>query len=135
MIDEKGLEAALNAIVPGGAPVRDYLEMEPGDAEDIGVKLLTPGRWHFISDVRSDERDDAMKTVLRAAITAYLSAKTAEGAVAWPISTDDEVEALARECDWDNRKYMTPADYRIWCDRMRKFARLAAPPPPQVPHE
>lgn len=46
--------------------------------------------------------------------------------VAWRIATDDEVEALARECDWDNRKYMTPADYAIWCGRMRKFARLAA---------
>lgn len=45
---------------------------------------------------------------------------------AWPIDTDDQVEALARECDWDNRKYMTPKDYAIWCERMRKFARLAA---------
>ncbi|AYC99987.1 hypothetical protein [Neorhizobium sp. NCHU2750] len=44
----------------------------------------------------------------------------------WPIDTDDQVEALARECDFDNRKYMTPADYSIWCERMRKFARLAA---------
>ncbi len=44
----------------------------------------------------------------------------------WPIGTDDQVEALARECEWDNRKYMTPADYSIWCERMRKFARLAS---------
>ncbi|WP_126010161.1 hypothetical protein [Georhizobium profundi] len=49
--------------------------------------------------------------------------------VAWPIETEDQVEALARECDWDNRKYMTPPDYTIWCERMRKFARLAAAPP------
>lgn len=46
--------------------------------------------------------------------------------MAWPIETDDQVEALARECDWDNRKYMGPAEYAIWCERMRKFARLAA---------
>lgn len=44
----------------------------------------------------------------------------------WPIETDDQVEALARECEWDNRKHMTPADYSIWCERMRKFARLAS---------
>ncbi|MCW5711325.1 hypothetical protein [Shinella sp.] len=44
----------------------------------------------------------------------------------WPIETDDQVEALARECEWDNRKYMTPTDYSIWCERMRKFARLAS---------
>lgn len=44
----------------------------------------------------------------------------------WPIETDDQVEVLARECEWDNRKYMTPADYSIWCERMRKFARLAS---------
>lgn len=43
----------------------------------------------------------------------------------WPIDTEDQVEALARECDWDNRKYMTSTDYSIWCERMRKFARLA----------
>lgn len=49
--------------------------------------------------------------------------------VQWPIETEDQVEALARECSWDNRKYMTPADYSIWCERMRKFARLASPSP------
>ncbi len=52
---------------------------------------------------------------------------------AWPIQTDDQVETLARECGWDNRKYMTPEDYAIWCERMRKFARLAAPTAPAPP--
>ncbi|MGN7710808.1 hypothetical protein [Agrobacterium radiobacter] len=47
----------------------------------------------------------------------------------WPIETEDEVEALARECDWDNRKFMTVKDYSIWCERMRKFARLATTAP------
>ncbi len=49
---------------------------------------------------------------------------------AWPIDSDDQVEDLARECEWDNRKYMTQEDYGIWCERMRKFARLAATPKP-----
>lgn len=53
----------------------------------------------------------------------------------WPIDTDDQVEALARECDWDNRKYMTPKDYAIWCERMRKFARLAGPSAPASKQE
>lgn len=48
----------------------------------------------------------------------------------WPIDTDDDVERLARHCGWDNRKWMTPADYAIWCERMRKFAALAAAPAP-----
>lgn len=45
------------------------------------------------------------------------------GPMAW---SDDEVERRAKECGWDNRRYMTPADYRIWCDRMRDFAFGAA---------
>lgn len=55
--------------------------------------------------------------------------ESGEASKTWPIETDDQVEALARECDWDNRKYMTPGDYAIWCERMRKFARLAARSP------
>jgi hypothetical protein len=44
----------------------------------------------------------------------------------WPIATDDQVEALALECDWNNRRFMKPDDYAIWCERMRKFVRLAS---------
>lgn len=44
----------------------------------------------------------------------------------WAIDTNDQVEVLARECGWNNRRYMTATDYSIWCERMRKFARLAS---------
>lgn len=71
------------------------------------------------------EKSAAIKAV-RAALTTPAASPATER---WPIVTDDEVEALARACDWDNRKYMTPADYAIWCERMRKFARLATPSP------
>lgn len=45
-----------------------------------------------------------------------------------PISTDDEVEHAAKLSGWNNRKYMTPSDYSIWCQRMRRFVELTAPP-------
>ena len=55
----------------------------------------------------------------------------------WPISTDDQVEALAAECGWRNRHFMTTSDYSIWCGRMRQFARLATAPvsPPLADHK
>jgi|GEM_PF-3574626 len=43
----------------------------------------------------------------------------------WPIETEDQIEALAQECEWNNRRFMSAKDYSIWCERMRKFARLA----------
>lgn len=46
------------------------------------------------------------------------------------ISTNDDVERVARLAGWDNRKYMTPADYSTWCDRIREFVRLATTPQP-----
>lgn len=49
-------------------------------------------------------------------------------AVAWRIDTDDQVELLAKECGINNRLYMTPKDYSIWCEQQRQFARLAAAP-------
>jgi hypothetical protein len=63
--------------------------------------------------------------VLRAAIEQALS--RVDEPVA--IGSNDEVERLAKQCGWDNRRYMTPADYQIWCDRMRMFASIAAPQP------
>ena len=51
--------------------------------------------------------------------------------VAWPIETNNQIEVLAKQCGWDNRRYMTPADYQIWCDRMRQFVQLASPPAAQ----
>lgn len=78
---------------------------------------------HVASDLWTDEVDklDIICKRLEA------SASSSDAMVKqWPIETDDQVDALARECDWDNRKYMTPKDYAIWCERMRKFARLAS---------
>ena len=46
----------------------------------------------------------------------------------WPIDTDDQVELLARECGINNRRYMTPRDYSVWCEQQRQFVRLAALP-------
>ncbi len=45
-----------------------------------------------------------------------------------PIDTDDQVEELAKECGINNRRFMTPGDYSIWCRQQRQFARLAALP-------
>jgi hypothetical protein len=42
-----------------------------------------------------------------------------------PISTDVDVERVAKLAGWNNRHYMTPADYSIWCARMRKFVALS----------
>lgn len=75
LITDEMLEKALDARVPGGAPVRDYLDMNAIDAEEIGIKLDPPGKWHWHSDIREDEQRDAMKIVLRAAIEAALSAR------------------------------------------------------------
>lgn len=50
-----------------------------------------------------------------------------EQVVGWPIDTEDQVEVLAKVCGWNNRRYMTPKDYAIWCDQMRQFAKLASP--------
>lgn len=42
--------------------------------------------------------------------------------------TDDDIERLSLQAGWEgNRKYMTKADFHIWCDRMRAFALLASP--------
>lgn len=48
------------------------------------------------------------------------------------IPTDDDVERVAKLVGWDNRIFMTPADYSEWCARMRRFVRLAATPQPVV---
>jgi hypothetical protein len=46
-----------------------------------------------------------------------------------PFMSDDDVERLSLQAGWEgNRKYMTKADFHIWCDRMRAFAALAHPP-------
>jgi hypothetical protein len=62
-------------------------------------------------------------------------AQPAQEPVAWPIETNNQIEVLAKQCGWDNRRYMTPADYQIWCDRMRQFVQLASPPAAQPAQE
>jgi hypothetical protein len=97
----------------------------PTPAQVVSEKALEAALREYPQGMHVSHED-----CMRAAVEAVIDAIRAEGeAVAWPIETDDQVEALARECEWDNRKYMTPADYAIWCERMRKFARLAATPP------
>ncbi|MCM2441148.1 hypothetical protein HGO34_15610 [Agrobacterium vitis] len=63
---------------------------------------------------------------LRQLASAFRNRMALASMPAWPLDTEDQVEALARECGWNNRRYMTKADYTIFCDRMRKFAQLAA---------
>ncbi len=59
------------------------------------------------------------------------SSRAAQEPVAWPIETNNQIEVLAKQCGWDNRRYMTPSDYQIWCDRMRQFVQLASAPAAQ----
>lgn len=73
IITDEMLEKALTARVPGGAPVEDYLDMNAIDAQEIGIHLDPPGKWHWHSDVRTDQRRDALKIVLRTAIEAALA--------------------------------------------------------------
>lgn len=84
-------------------------------------------RWG--RDLRKPENAHANAHKIAAAIRALARRSSDEQAevVAWPLDTEDQVEALARECGWNNRRYMTPTDYAGWCDQMRKFARLASP--------
>ncbi len=72
-------------------------------------------------------------TALQEALNAPLAEHPAQQQVAWSIETNNQVEALAKQCGWDNRRYMTPADYQIWCDRMRQFVQLASPPAQRKP--
>jgi hypothetical protein len=37
--DAEALRRALDAVVPGGAPVRDYLDISAADAKEIGDAL------------------------------------------------------------------------------------------------
>ena len=72
---------------------------------------------------------------MRAALTAVLHNRPAQEKtepVGSSIATDDDVERVAKAAGWDNRRYMTPADYAIWCARMREFVRFAAPPAERV---
>lgn len=39
------------------------------------------------------------------------------------IETDEDVKQLAWRCGWDNRPFLSKANYRRWCDQMREFVR------------
>ncbi len=95
---------------------------------EASCKAITEGRGYSWPDDFDTEEQSIARTNMRAALDAVLACTGFSLSTTWPINTDDEVEALARECSWDNRKYMTPDDYSIWCERMRKFARLASAP-------
>lgn len=141
------IEAALHARVPGGAEVWAWLPQKDAwtpheTARDVMHAALSAAlSVPAAAVVGEPERDEMVRKVVGlcnrvSGATTWNAAEwmydelAARKPLAWPIDTDDQVEALARECDWDNRKYMTPKDYEIWCERMRKFARLAAPSAP-----
>ena len=121
------------------------LAREAGILEPID--LLDSNQWRqdtirelerFAELIRADERNSwpaqQVLTPLSQALEDVwaepdeVSLPAQQEPVAWPIETNDQVEALAKQCDWNNRRYMTPADYQIWCDRMRQFVQLASPP-------
>lgn len=95
---------------------------------DCATYLRTLYVRHAIGPGKQALDPDKLDAASRAA-TALATPAASPAPDGWPIATDDEVEALARACDWNNRRYMTPDDYAIWCERMRKFARLASPSP------
>ena len=126
------------------------LAREAGILEPID--LLDSNQWRqdtirelerFAELIRADERNSwpaqQVLTPLSQALEDVwaepdeVSLPAQQEPVAWPIETNDQVEALAKQCDWNNRRYMTPADYQIWCDQMRQFVQLASPPAQQEP--
>lgn len=83
--------------------------------------LLELSRLDYTSKEKARFNADA--ALLQAHRDALASQPVAGEPVA--IATDDNVERLAKACGWNNRGYMTPADYAIWCERMRDFVRRA----------
>lgn len=98
--------------------IEDLIEVACGAITD-----RTGYRW---PDSFDEGEQETARANMRAAIAAVFAEAGISLSTTWPIDTDDQVEALASECSWNNRRYMTPEDYRIWCDRMRKFALLAS---------
>jgi len=93
-----------------------------GDAEHIAMREKV-SRANLSHVVRTYSEHEILNYLIRfIPESAQPQTRIAE---AWPIETEDQVEALARECGWNNRRFMTDDDYQIWCGRMRKFAQLA----------
>lgn len=75
-------------------------------------------------------RFTGMPLPVGAKLYAHPPAQVAQGdLVAWQIDTNDDVERVSKASGWDNRRYMTQADYAIWCNRMREFVRIAVDVP------
>lgn len=96
------------------------------DLIEVACAAITDRTGYRWPDSFDAGEQETARGNMRAAIAAVFEKTGLAGGDAWPIETDDQVEALAHHCEWDNRKYMTPEDYAIWCERMRKFARLAS---------
>jgi hypothetical protein len=97
-IDEKGLEAALDAPVVGACPVHEYLDFTASDAAEMGV-AIEGENFAGLDIVRIQQWRDAGKAVLSAAIRAYLSATTPDQV--------GEIGRLTRERDeaWESREW------------------------------
>lgn len=98
-LNSEGLEKAKEAIArsyvtyPDGSArthISDWFDLDAQDAVDFGV--MTEPKWHGHSDVRSDQQNAYIATVLgsgplQVAISAYLSATPVDGleVVAWEV--------------------------------------------------
>lgn len=97
------------------------------------MTLIDVRDWHRTRELsfarqQSPQLSDEHKQMADA-IDAHL------GGMGKSIRTDDGVELVAKAAGWNNRRYMTPSDYAIWCDRMREFVRIAvgaSKTPPQL---
>lgn len=79
---ERAVEAALHTdIIPlegsHGVRLLDYINVSPADAVDLGVALEKgedgKPRWHWYSDIRSDEFEDVGRAILRPLVLAIVS--------------------------------------------------------------
>ena len=113
------------------AALRAYADTlsKPADSGRVDGMADLLADWRRAADAHDEIGFGAAADVGRTCAGDLEAALAAQGqgeAVAWHIDTDDDVERVAKAAGWDNRRYMTPADYAIWCIRMREFVRLAA---------
>lgn len=119
------------------AAIDAYLGRQP---EGVSDDAVLAARYALMGHSGYDPGDSGYVTdgAVRAALEAYLAhcagseAQEKAEPVGSSIATDDDVERVAKAAGWDNRRYMTPADYAVWCARMREFVRLAALPAERV---
>lgn len=94
----------------------DELDALAAEMRETGATWIKANEGSYFGD-----------TLIAAARRIEAQARTLREQAGEPIETDDQVEYVARECGWDNRRYMTPKDYAIWCARMREFVQRANP--------